>query len=511
MAKKWIVRIIFIITVSILFIMSFSYYWAVREFSGVDFATMVFQLSVPLKGTSSDILNDYKRMALIPSIICIMITLLISSIYWLTNTYDFSIHFSFNENKMRYRLARIKIPLAIILMVIVIWGEVVWIYADRAFGMKNYIKSQVEESHFIEEEYVSPKDVAITFPKKKRNLIWILMESAESSSQGKEDGGLQVVNYIPEMTQIAKDNISFSQSDPIEGASVTPGNGWTIAGIIGQSAGIPLKLPVGGNSMGQYDTFMPNLSGLGDILKKEGYHNLFMCGSDLEFAGRSNYFLEHGDYETFDYYSAIKEGKISSDYRVWWGFEDQKLYSYAKEKLKSLAKKDEPFNLTMLTVDTHYPDGYVCDICPNKYDSQYGNVWACASNQVNEFLSWIKKQDFYEDTTIVISGDHLTMDGNFFKGLDSKGSDGSGTERKVYNAFINSAKEPKKEKMRQFTTLDLFPSIVSSLGADIEGGRLGLGTDLFSDRQTLSEKYGYEYLFAELEKKSSFYNKNILY
>lgn len=48
----------------------------------------------------------------------------------------------------------------------------------------------------------------------------------------------------------------------------------------------------------------------------------------------------------------------------------------------------------MLTVDTHFTDGYVCELCQNQYDEQYSNVIACSSRQVSEFLDWIKQQDF---------------------------------------------------------------------------------------------------------------------
>ena len=43
------------------------------------------------------------------------------------------------------------------------------------------------------------------------------------------------------------------------------------------------------------------------------------------------------------------------------GYEDQKLFENAKEKLSEIGIKDEPFNFTMLTVDTHFEDGYVCE------------------------------------------------------------------------------------------------------------------------------------------------------
>ena len=70
----------------------------------------------------------------------------------------------------------------------------------------------------------------------------------------------------------------------------------------------------------------------------------------------------------------------------------------------SLASQDQPFNLSLLTADTHFEDGYVCELCGTEYgDNQYANVLACSSNQVSEFVSWIQQQDFYDNTTIVIS------------------------------------------------------------------------------------------------------------
>lgn len=354
----------------------------------------------------------------------------------------------------------------------------------------------------------------IIFPEQKRNLICIYIESAETTMQDKENGGIFEHNYIPEMTEIAKQNISFSQSTVIEGASIAPACGWTIAGLVAETSGLPLKLGAYGSSMdnmmGYYDVFLPGAITLGDILKEEGYNNYFMAGSDFEFGGRTAYFSQHGDYEIWDYDSAIVENKIDDDYYVWWGFEDQKLYLYAKEKIISLAKKKKPFNFSMLTVDTHQEDGYVCDLCPTTYSNQYANVWACASKQLDDFLNWVKEQDFYANTTVVVLGDHCSMDSDFFKKMEYNKHTGE-TKRKVYNAFINSATIPVKEENRLFTTIDMFPTILGSLGVEIEGNQLGLGVNLFSEKDTLAEKYGYDILFEELNKKSQYYEEHILY
>ena len=101
------------------------------------------------------------------------------------------------------------------------------VLADGSFGVIDYVVSQMKQSELIEQEYVDPKSVSITFPKEKRNLITIYIESAETSSQDKENGGFFDVNYTPEMTRIAKENVSFSHSSLIEGAAVAPACGWT--------------------------------------------------------------------------------------------------------------------------------------------------------------------------------------------------------------------------------------------------------------------------------------------
>ena len=82
--------------------------------------------------------------------------------------------------------------------------------------------------------------------------------------------------------------------------------------------------------------------------------------------------------------------------------------------------------------------------------------------------------------------------------------------RRVYNCFINSAVNTSNNKNRKFTSMDLFPTTLAAIGTKIDGDRLGLVTNLYSDKETLAEKYGYEYIDKELAKNSKFYNKDIL-
>ncbi|NLC66811.1 MAG: LTA synthase family protein, partial [Clostridium sp.] len=179
---------------------------------------------------------------------------------------------------------------------------------------------------------------------------------------------------------------------------------------------------------------------------------------------------------------------------------------WAKDYLTIISKKETPFNFTMLTVDTHHIDGYVCDLCEDEHELQYANVISCASRQLDEFINWIKMQAFYENTSIVIVGDHPTMDKEFVKDVDDT------YLRTTYNVFINPAGNLNdvRLKNRDFYSFDFFPTTLSSLNVNIKGDRLGLGTNLFSDEPTLYEKYGIE-MENEIRKKSKFYENTFLY
>ena len=367
-----------------------------------------------------------------------------------------------------------------------------------------YVDMVYTESDFIEEHYADPGIVNLTFPNEKRNLIYIFLESMENTYADTSAGQPITANYILELTKLAEDNVNFSNTDSLGGAYSYAGTTWTASAMVAQTSGMPVKVPITADAYGSELGFMPGATSLGEILAKEGYSQTLLVGSEAEFHGRESYFLQHGDYNIVDIDSLKAEGKLPEDYLEWWGFEDEKLFEFAKDELTKLAAEGKTFNLTMLTADTHFPDGYVCRLCTDEYEEQYPNVLSCSSKQVYEFVEWIKEQPFYENTTIVISGDHLTMDADFFDDLDEK------YVRTTYNCIINSAVEPMQEKNRQFGTFDMFPTTLAAMGVKIEGDRLALGTNLFSDKKTLTEMYGFETLDNEMQKNSEFYNTNFL-
>lgn len=379
-------------------------------------------------------------------------------------------------------------------------------YATKLLSIDDFIKMTLMYTDIYDKEYVDPQSVKITHEGKKRNLLLIYMESMESSYASREYGGyMKTADLIPKLRKLAGENVSFAdrRGNELRGLHNTVGTTWTTGALFGTTSGVPFSFLTGKNTLGNDgEKFASGIFTMGDFLEKEGYYQEFLCGSDAVFGGRAALFSEHGKYNIFDYYTAIDKKYIDPNYKVWWGFEDHKLYEIAKDELTRVSKQEEPFNLTMLTVDTHHVGGYRCKWCGNKYKKNLSNVVSCADDQIYDFIRWCEKQDWYENTTIVIMGDHRRMD----KQLVSKLPD---FDRCVYNCFINSVHDDDKvDQTRLAATIDAFPTILSSIGYETKGHRLGLGTDLFSKRKTLAEEMTFEKLNDELGKNSHYYQDN---
>ncbi len=480
------------LVVFLIFFALFAYFsikWIYNNTGNVTLEQLIFHLVVPIEGTNMGMIWDYFCWTFLRIALILIPTSII--IYFFETI-------SARSKKFK------KIILYVISISCVI-ASVTSVFIK--VNIKEFIKNQITASTFIEQEYIDPSKTNMTFPEDKQNLIYIYLESIENTFTSIENGGMYEQDRIPELNLIAKENINFSNTEKLGGAYDVIGTNWTVAAMVSQTAGVPLKISIDDNGYDKFATFLPGTYSLGEILEKNGYTNYLLLGSDSAFGGRKLYFEQHGNYKIWDYNSAIKEGKMEEKDKVWWGFSDSDLFKYAKEQLNIISKQNQPFNFTLLTVDTHFTDGYICEKCENIFEDQYSNVIRCSSKQVAEFVNWIKEQPFYENTTIIIAGDHLTMQSS----VENEAKTNEYNDRTVYNAFINSKIQPQKPSNRKFFTMDMYPTTLAALGVKIEGNKLGLGTNLFSDEQTLAEKYGIDYVRQELEKKSVFYNKNFIY
>ena len=463
------------------FVCYFAARWYVNIYGHTGFDSILFTLQSSLDGVQSDLVHSFLLRGLLPAVVC---TVLSCAILLILRKLPVR----------RWVSVLTSVALALGLMA----------YAAVDVELTDYVWQILTRSRLYETEYVDPDSVQITFPEEKRNLVYIMLESMETTYLSEELEGGSDVNLIPELTALAQEGINFSHNGTVGGFHSVNGASWTIGAIVAQTAGIPLKTPAGledwQNGYGKDGIFLPGVTSITNILDEAGYRTSFLCGSDANFGGRKVYYTTHGMDVVYDIYTARRDGIVPSDYFVWWGMEDLHLFEYARQELTEISQQEEPFAFTMLTVDTHHVGGYQCEYCTDEFEETYEQSIACSSRQVMEFVNWMKEQPFWDNTTVIITGDHLSMDNGYFqRNVDS------GYERMVFNCILNAPVTSGNTKNRDYTALDLFPTTLAALGCTIEGDRLGLGVNLFSDLPTLAEEMGFDRFNTELAQSSDYY------
>ncbi|MDR3070545.1 MAG: sulfatase-like hydrolase/transferase [Propionibacteriaceae bacterium] len=338
-------------------------------------------------------------------------------------------------------------------------------------GVPQHVARLIDNRTFAE-YYVRPQAAA---PQSPKNLITIYLESMENTFGDKDIFGQNLLAELDEATA------GWNQYGNVgEGLRQYQGGGWTMAGIVGTQCGIPLKsrlllAGVNPNDLGeQVDSYLPGAECLGDILAENGYTNAFIGGAQTRFAGKDTFLKGHGyqSVKGLGYWEA--NGADAADISIW-GLSDVQLFEYARKSATELRDAGTPFNLTILTLDTHEPAG-VYPSCVTGDQIPMATAIKCSMRAVSGFLEYLRGQGFYEDTVIVVMGDHLkaTSEGGDFKNeLDSIPD-----RAIVYRVW---SPDPVAFSRSNADQLSVFPTTLDLLGFGLEDGRAGLGISFVGD------------------------------
>ena len=367
--------------------------------------------------------------------------------------------------------------------------------SDYTHIINNEPEKNATYSKFFVENYANPDSVKITAPEQKRNLILIYIESLETTFADKEHGGNQDTNLIPEITELALQNTSFGKNGTHIGGGIDAvGSGSTFGSFHSRSLGIPniinyKKTPI-----------LHHYKSLYNILDDNGYKQIFFQGNSGLFNDFQNFVKDHKINEVYgpdDLIQRLNLDTLNIVKSQWFKtVPDKDVFYFANQILDTIK---EPFSLTFFTIDTHAPHGFYDSNCikiadDKNEDARLKASARCVSKELNKFLVSLKSKSFYENTSVIIFGDHLFMGTRLVQGFNN---------RKWINIFINASKTPITEEKRLFSDIDMFPTILSSINFDINGDRLGLGTDLFSGQKTLIESIGLDSLNKEINKMSN--------
>jgi len=249
-----------------------------------------------------------------------------------------------------------------------------------------------------------PEKKVIAAPGK--NVVWIYMESLERVYwDSKAFPGL-----TPNLDRLRKRGLDFSGFETFSGAN------YTMAGLFASQCGVPLFTSafagldtVAGNNT-DVSTFHPKIACFGDVLHKAGYRQVYMGGAPIVFSSKGLFFRLHGYDEALGLQELEAEtgGKLPES---GWGLFDSVLFKLALARYQKLAAARKPFNLTLLTLDTHPPDGRPSPGCP-KYAASSNSMLQgvhCTDYLLGNFIDALSKQPEWANTVVVIMSDHLMM------------------------------------------------------------------------------------------------------
>ena len=346
---------------------------------------------------------------------------------------------------------------------ILVFGSLVLalgVFAETV-GLQQYIRSATTARTM--ESYYQVPDVA---PSSQRNLVTIYLESIEDSLAD---------DTVFEMNMLEPIQRATRGWDSIEELSQFSGGGWTMSGIVGTQCGVPLRGTEAAQpgrlreiGLGE-ELYMPGATCLGDVLSANGYQNVFMGGADPNYASKGTFLRTHGFEQVMGLQDWQEAGETEfSD----WGLSDRALMEQAKRKVDELHSSGQPFNLTLLTVDTHEPT-HVFDSCPVNTETEMTSVTYCSMQQVAGFLAHLESQGYLEDTAVVIMGDHT----KFVSGRSEYQELLGFENRTVFNRIWSpDAISVERQSMDQ---LGMYATILELLGFDLADSRAGVGVSAY--------------------------------
>lgn len=460
-----------------------------RKFGQVTYEQIMFHLNMPFHSEIRIILSYFQNTFMTAFLLSLLLYILFSQKY----------HLKYAKiEKARSYIHKKSLRFSVLFFMFCV---VYFCVRMNVWTMLTYHSHKRILSNFYETNYVIPQKTQITFPDKPRNLVIVFMESIETTFAKTNTHNYFGEDLIPELHALAKQNINFSDTADLGGVHLVDGTQWTQAALFAKTCGAPIQLPIReANFFNPKYDFYPNAWCLYDILKEQNYNESFMIGSNGEFAGMNRFVQTHGNQRFLDaqyFHRNINKLLYKKRRR---DIPDDQLFAHAKEELGFLSAKDKPFIFTLMTLDTHFGTQEFSEKeCKYLYghEKNLKNVVRCADLQIAHFVDWLKEQPFYQNTTVVLLGDHLMMNSSLTADMD----------RKPLNIFINTVPPALNAKNRTFTSFDIYPTIVESIGVEIKGHRLALGTSLFSNMPTLTEStFSIEQMNTEIRKSSKLYD-----
>ncbi|WP_174734238.1 LTA synthase family protein [Mesobacillus harenae] len=221
-----------------------------------------------------------------------------------------------------------------------------------------------------------------------------------------------------------------------------------------------------------------------DILNKIGYFTASLHANNKSFWNRDIMYKSLG-YERF--YS-MPDYKISEENSIGWGMKDIDFFDQSVQHLKEMP---EPFYAKFITLTNHFPfelgeedsliEPYTSD---NKTVNNYFPTVRYTDEAIKLFIEKLKDEGLYEDSIIIIYGDHYGISENHNKAmgefLGTEVTPFVSTQLQRVPLIIHIPGQQGKVIPTVSGQIDLKPTILHLLGVDTKED-FEFGADLLAD------------------------------
>ncbi len=327
--------------------------------------------------------------------------------------------------------------------------------------------------------YVDAKPLVLNDPgSAPRNVLHILLESTERSFFDEAQFGDVMAPLV------SFDKRGFSAHNMMEAANTNH----SIGGAVAALCGVPFQNDafVEPGTLKAFQTFLPGLTCLGDVLEPKGYKMAYFSGWPIDFLGQGVFYSSHG-YEAV--YGADEIKLIAPGAGEIFGVDDDQVLRASYKKLEEYGRSNTPFVITVGLSGGHAPDGFAAEVCRGKTgigDDKPNILHAmkCTNMLVADFINRAEAEGLLEDTIVVLQSDHLGHENTVSDAL-------GGYDRRNLFVMFGAGLQPHIHHAPA-TTFDIYPTLLQALGYEYERGKAGVGTSLLSSNKTLVEIEGLE-------------------
>ncbi|MCH9621383.1 MAG: Phosphoglycerol transferase I [Chlamydiia bacterium] len=291
-------------------------------------------------------------------------------------------------------------------------------------------------------------------PSQKPHIIFLYLESFRSTS----------LSVAPHFLKLSQEGIYFSNFH----ANASQ----TFKAVFATLYGLP---PCFGSDFTESSSPVLTLplNGLPDLLKSEGYQNIFLKAGSHQFDNQGKFLKNHNFDHTFDK-EDIKQS-IPQSYGTSWGVHDEFMYTYLEGLIKNA---ESPLFLNAATLTNHHPFFYPDNFTPSHGNTAFEKTMEYTDHALNNFINSLKTTG--APIHLYILGDHgypITQNREieFTRSLDT-----NITHVPFLILPINCGKFTPQEIKDTSSQIDILPTLMDIY--NLKGKNSSIGSSLLRKR-----------------------------